>query len=429
MDFGFAVRYLDQCLVFGIKPSLVRIEKILKLMGNPHNDTDFIHIVGTNGKTSTTRMAAAILQGQGKRCGYHISPHIHSYTERFGYQGREVTEEEFAGLFNLVYPYVQEVNNLDMDGPMTQFEIITAMGFLMARQMELEVMVLEAGMGGRWDATNSVGSVVVGLTGVSLEHTQILGRTVEEIATEKVQVIKKGARVATISEGDEVRRVLEERTVSQKAQLYAIGDDFCFEACQDKQFGGWLVNMKGLKGSYDQVRLSLRGEYQVKNMALAVAVSELYLGGRLDAAKLKHSLAGIKVKGRFEIIRKNPTVIADASHNPEGIGWFCRNLTEYYPRNKKIIIFAVLKDKDYGKMAEQIIGVADTLILTSSQNERSLDIDLLEHTVLSLIKSKNRPLEVYKIDNIANSLNFALKISCLGAIICITGSITNLEHI
>src|SRR5665811_491783 len=184
-SYSQATKYLDDCLVFGIKPSLVRINKILELQGNTHKKTDFIHVVGTNGKTSTSIIASHIIYKHRIRCGYHISPHINEYTERLWHCGAPITKERFAGLFNDIYPYIGKVNEMDLGGPLTQFEIIAAMAFKLACDECLDVMVLEAGMGGRWDATNAADSVVAGLTGVSLEHTAILGDTIKEIAIEK----------------------------------------------------------------------------------------------------------------------------------------------------------------------------------------------------------------------------------------------------
>ncbi|MDZ7837406.1 MAG: hypothetical protein U5N58_05375 [Actinomycetota bacterium] len=288
MDYGDAVQYLDRCLVFGIKPSLVRIKKLLQVMDNPQKGIDFIHIVGSNGKTSTTRMTAAILYGQGIDCGYHISPHIKDYTERFWYNGGDISREEFASLFEEIYPLVQQVNDLDLNGNMTQFEIIAGMGFLMAKNFGLQVMVLEAGMGGRWDATNAVYSRVVGLTGVSLEHTSILGNSIEEIAVEKAEVLKQGAVAATTSEDKQVIDVLKNKASKVGGQVLAYRKDFDFNHFWDQDTDSWSVDMKGIRANYDRLKLVLKGQYQVKNMALAVVLSELYLGDRkLDEEKLK----------------------------------------------------------------------------------------------------------------------------------------------
>ncbi len=428
MNYNEAAQYLDDCLVFGIKPSLVRIQKMVELMGDIHRGPQFIHIVGTNGKTSVTKMTAAILHGQGISCGYHISPHIKSYRERFWYNGRDVSQKEFLRLFELTYPFVEKVNRMDLDGPVTQFEIIAAMGFLMAREMDLEVMVLEAGMGGRWDATNVACSKVVGLTGVSLEHTRILGDTIAKIAAEKAQVIKKGAEVATLSEDSQVLDILMEKVLEQKGKLYTYGKDFNIFLCTQKQTLGWEVDIRGIKSDYKGIGVPLMGRYQPRNLALALVLAELYMGQGIDGAVLGRSVKDIKVGGRFELIREKPPVIADASHNPEGMEWFARNLEEYFPEKRKIIIFAVLKDKDYRKMIETVAGLAHILIITSTGTDRSLDIDILEQEVLSVQPNKG-PGKVYKIGSIQNSLNYALKISKSSDIICITGSITNLEHV
>ncbi|MFC2159329.1 bifunctional folylpolyglutamate synthase/dihydrofolate synthase, partial [Actinomycetota bacterium] len=431
MNFSQVSKYLEGALIFGIKPSLIRINKILQLMGDPHKDTDFIHIVGTNGKTSTAVMLAEILKGQGFKSAYHISPHIDSYAERIWIDGADMTGERFADTFDQVYPYIKEVNNLDLGGPITQFEIITAMAFVAAASSGTEVMVLEAGMGGRWDATNAADAKVVGLTGVSLEHTQILGSTISEIAAEKVEVIKKGSKAATISNDPEVLDIMEKKASSMEADLYLYGRDFIISSRESMDLSGWKIGLKGIYGKYNGIEIPLIGDYQPLNLALAVVLAELYMdtiNRKLDARHINSSLAGIYVKGRLEMIKKDPQVFSDVSHNPEGIDKLSKVMEKYFRSKKKTIIFAVLADKDYGAMIGKILKVADRLILTSSQTERSLSVAVLQQKTEEIMKRDSNgiktPTEVYSMDSVENSLNYALKISGTNDIICITGSPT-----
>ncbi|MDD5621586.1 MAG: Mur ligase family protein [Actinomycetota bacterium] len=435
MNYGQVNKYLDSCLIFGIKTNLVRIQKILELLGDPQKKTDFIHIVGTNGKTSTTKMTAAILKSHGIHTGYHISPHIDSYTERMWVNGRNLSEKKFTGVFNEIYPAILEVNRMDLGGPVTQFEIISAMVFKLAENESIEVMVLEAGMGGRWDATNIADSKVVGLTGVSLEHTEILGRTIRDITLEKVEVIKEKALVATTSSNKEVLEILTGKVEKTGSGLFLYGKDFHIQKKVSLGLNGWSLDIKGVNSTYKNLALPLLGQYQPMNLSLAVILAELYLGTggeKINEERLRKGISGIRVKGRFEIIRERPMVILDAGHNPEGTDNFIKNISYYFGERKKIIIFAVLADKDYESMVGGIISVSDILILTSSQNTRSLSADQLEKVVkgkIKLLKNKiHRPAGVYKIDTIENSIKFALKISAINDIICITGSITNLER-
>jgi dihydrofolate synthase/folylpolyglutamate synthase len=458
-----AAGFLDDSLIFGIKPNLLRINGILKLMGNPHkSSTDFIHIVGTNGKTSTAIMTAAILNSHGLRAAYHISPHINHYTERLWFCGNPVTKQKFGELFSEVYPYIEEVNRLDLGGPITQFEIIAAMAFYLCARESIDVMVLEAGLGGRWDATNAADSKVAGLTGVSLEHTAVLGGTIEKIAREKSMVIKKGAPVATTSTDKIVLDVLKKRAALTNSRLYLYDRDFYIESKQKIYMEGWDLTVRTLEERISGVRLPLIGNYQPMNFLLAAVLSELYLGMRgkkLLQGNLIKAMADIKVTGRFEILRKRPLVIADTSHNPEGLENFFKNLDENFEgfspdkendrgRGSKIIVFSVLKDKDYKKMLETAASGADVLILASSNTPRSLSPDSLEKEYMLYCGRKNKktdtlataenkseisparlPDRVYKMDTVVNSLNFALKIAGENDIICITGSITNLENI
>ena len=433
MNFSEVSKYLEDALIFGIKPSLIRINKILQLMGDPHKDTDFIHIVGTNGKTSTTVMLAEILKGQGLKSAYHISPHISSYAERIWIDGTDMTEEKFADTFDRIYPFIEEVNSLDLGGPITQFEIITAMAFVAAASSDTEVMVLEAGMGGRWDATNAADAKVVGLTGVSLEHTKILGNTIPKIAAEKVEVIKKGARAATISDDRKVIDIIEKKASSMGADLYLYSRDFSISSRESRDLSGWKIGLEGIYSNYNGIEIPLIGDYQPLNLSLAIVLAELYMdtiNRKLDASLINSSLAGIYVKGRLEMIKKDPQVFSDVSHNPEGMDKFSKVMEKYFKSKKKTIIFAVLADKDYGAMIRKVLGVADRLILTSSHTDRSLPVAELQQKTEEIMEKRSdgikMPTEVYVMDSVENSLNYALKISGTNDIICITGSPTNL---
>jgi len=436
LDFNQVSKYLDDKLILGIKPSLLRINKILELMDNPNRDIDYIHVVGTNGKTSTAIILASILKTLGFKTAYHISPKIESYTERIWLDGDLISEEKFTRSFNRMYPYIEKVNRLDLGGPITQFETVSALAFMIVRDEGMQVMVLEAGMGGRWDATNVADACVTGLTGVSLEHTEILGETIEEITREKVEVIKKGARAATISTERKVLEIFKEKAEKMGAEQYLYGKDFDITGKRMLGINGWEVDLKGIYGYYPAIRLPLMGDYQPLNLSLAVCLAELYTDikdKKLDPSQLKESLSDIYVKGRFEILKEDPIVIADASHNLESIEKFCHTIKEYFWDRKKTVIFAVLSDKDYPRMIEVISDVADRLIFTSSENSRSLELRDLKKEFVSIMDNRQDiskvPDEVYTIDTVKNSLNYALKISDTSDIICITGSITNLEHL
>jgi dihydrofolate synthase / folylpolyglutamate synthase len=436
VNYGQVCKYLDDCLVFGIKPGLERVHKLLELLDNPHKKVDFIHIVGTNGKTSTTKITASILKNHGIKTGCYISPHIKNYTERIWIEGGDVSRVKFSGAFNRIYPSIKEVNEMDMEGSLTQFEILTVMAFELAWNEGLKVMVLEAGMGGRWDATNVARADVVGLTGVSLEHTEILGNTIEEISAEKVQVIKKNALVAAGSGRDEVLNILRSKVRETNSQLFLYRKDFYIRKEINLGLGGWLIDIKSIRDTCREIRLPAPGVYQPFNLSLAMVLAELYLetiNKELECKKVKDGIENLKIKGRFEVIREKPLLIADASHNPEGMEKLAENMANYFPERKKIIILAVFKDKDYETMVDKIIGVSDILILTSSQTGRSLDASRLEKVAGRKAGNAGNkggcPTGIYRIDNIENSIKFALKISGINDIICITGSITNLEKV
>src|SRR3972149_11076131 len=289
-------------------------------------------------------MLAAILNSQGIHTGYHISPHIDNYTERMWIDGEDLSEKKFTGVFNEIYPIIQEVNKMDLDGPVTQFEIISAMAFKLAENENIEVMALEAGMGGRWDATNIADSKVVGLTGVSLEHTEILGKTIRDITLEKVEVIKENALVATTSGNKEVLEILSDKAEKTGSGLFLYGKDFYIQKKKNMGLKGWTLDIKGINDTYENLTLPLLGQYQPLNLSLAITLAELYMGTKgkkINKEKLRKDISGIQIKGRLEIIRKEPMIILDAGHNPEGAENFVKNISYYFGEKKKIIKFAL----------------------------------------------------------------------------------------
>jgi len=434
LDFKEVCNYIDKTLIFGIKPNLFRISEILNLLNNPEKKVNFIHIVGTNGKTSVTKITSAILKEHNLKVGYYISPHIYSYTERISINGNDISQIKFTKAFEEILPLINKVNKMNYGGEMTQFEILTAMMFYVAYNEKLDVMVMEAGMGGRWDATNVANAKVVGLTGVSLEHTQILGKTIKEIAKEKAEVIKTKSFVATSSNDLQVLRILKQKIKETNSSLYLINKNFFIKDIKKDDFEGFTVDIHGIYDDYNNIEFPILGDYQKNNLCLAVALSELFLEKKLDNKKLNQSLKNTKIIGRFQIMKREPIFIADASHNPEGIKNLILNISKYFKNNKKIIIFSVLKDKNYKEMIKDILNIADLLILTSSQTNRSLSVDELEEEVKKEIKIKKNKNEkvpeiIYKINDIENSIKYSLNIALKNDIICLTGSITNLEFV
>ena len=434
MNYLEVCKYLDNALVFGIKPNLLRINRILEMLGSPHKKIEFIHIVGTNGKTSTTKITSAILNSHDCSAGYYISPHINSYTERISIRGRDISQDNFTEVFKEIFPFIEKVNEINLGGEMTQFEILTAMMFYAGCKEKLKVIVLEAGMGGRWDATNAANARTVGLTGVSLEHTAILGATIEAITKEKVEVIKNKSSVATASTDEDVLKILKEKIIKTGSDFYKIGSDFAVKSVKKNSISGFTADLKGIYGTYENIIFPLPGDYQKSNLILAIVLSELFLGYELNTEKINHGLAQTNISGRFQLMKTNPVFIADASHNPEGIINLTENLDDYFKSSRKIIIFSVLKDKEYKKMIRAVLQVSDIVIVTSSYSERSLEINLLEEEVLRQSQKLKKeclksPKLIYKIDNIENSIKYSLSIALKNDIICLTGSITNLEFV
>jgi len=240
--------------------------------------------------------------------------------------------------------------------------------------------------------------------------------------------------VATSSTDEEVLKILEEKTIKTGSELYKIGNDFYIKSVKNDSIKGFTADIKGIYEIYENIIFPIPGDYQKTNLVLAIALSELFSGSRLNAKKINHGLDCTNISGRFQVVKTSPVFISDASHNPEGLKNLTLNLIKYFKKNKKIIIFSVLKDKEYVEMIRTIVPVADIMILTSSYSHRSLDLNLLEEAVLKesqklSIEGNKSPEFIYKIDNIENSIKFSLDIALKNDIICLTGSITNLEFV
>jgi len=298
-------------------------------------------------------------------------------------------------------------------------------------------MVMEAGMGGRWDATNAADAKVVGLTGVSLEHTQILGKTIEQIAIEKSEVIKKNAIVASNSTNSKVNKILATKSIATSSILYVYKKDFDIKDIIREDINGVEVSLRGIYKDYDNLFLPLSGDYQKRNLLLSVVLSEIYLklfSKEAQADKINKALKETNIYGRFQVIKRNPLFIIDASHNPEGVKNFVKNIKSLFPEKKKIIIFSVLKDKNHKKMLSDIMQIANILVISSSLNKRSLSVSDIKKNATYMIDSlkknnKKYPESIIAVDNIEDSIKFALNLANKDDIILLTGSITNLDPI
>lgn len=427
MTFKQVVAELDATEKFGTNPSLSTIREICNILNDPQNDYPTIHVVGTNGKTSTTRMIGSILTHLGYKTGCYISPHIYSYIERFAIDNEFISEDDFAFYYKKIKPIVDRLNNtLDIER-VTHFEILTSIAFLYFSERKCDCVVLEAGMGGRWDATNLADSKIVVLTNVTKEHTKYLGNTIRKIAIEKAEVIKDKAYVVTGSSDKDVLKVLNKKCEEKKALLFRINKDFFIEDYQKKN-DYRMANIKGIYKYFSEIRINQISRYQCENAAMAIAATELFIGEEnIKPELLKNTFIPVDFRGRLEKVRENPTVILDGSHNPGAMKKLVFEIKENFQYEKLYLIFAVLSDKDAKKMLKIIWSITDNLIITESESFRKYPYEKL-YTLAKKVKKemKGGPPKIFKRKTISDSIDLARKSSGDNDLICICGSFTNI---
>src|SRR6478609_8711562 len=330
-----------------VAPSLGRIAALTELLGDPQRAYPVIHVTGTNGKGSTAAMIEALLRANGLRTGRFSSPHVTSVTERIAINGQPLSESRFDDVYREIAPYIDLVDAQQIDGvAMTFFEIITAMAYAAFADAPVDVAVIEVGLGGTWDATNVADGTVAVVTPIDLDHTHLLGDTLAAIAAEKAGIIKPGAHAVLAGQPVEAAQVLLERCTEVGALVHLEGVDF---GLIDRQLavGGQLLRLNGAEGPVDDVFLPLHGAHQAANAAVALAAVETFLGMKaLGADTVRDGFAQVQFPGRLELVRRSPSVILDAAHNPHGARATAQAVEEAFSFNPLIGVIAVMADKD-----------------------------------------------------------------------------------
>jgi len=353
-----AERYLLSLELFGMRFGLDRMRRLMTALGHPQRRFDSIHVVGTNGKSSTARMIAAILARHGLRSGAYLSPHLVSFGERIRIDDRDLEPAAFAAAIGRAAHAKELVDRSLADGDsVTQFEVLTAAAYSELALRGVQAAVIEAGLGGRYDATNVIPSAVQVLTSVGLEHTRWLGPTVTDIAAEKLEVVRPGA------------------TLVLGARLHPEADAVAAAVARER--GARIVRAD----SEPRVEVGALGSFQRRNFALARAAAEAYLG-ELDPAAVAGAAAEVRVPGRLQIIGREPLTLVDVAHNPEGMAALAESLRAATdaPRgepsiarhDRVVAVISILDDKDAAGMLAALVELCDALVFTSSQNPRAL---------------------------------------------------------
>ena len=364
-----------------IEPTLARIAALTDLLGDPQRTYPVVHVTGTNGKTSTARMIESLLRACGLRTGLFTSPHLVDPRERICFDGQSIETDRLLAAWDEVRPFIDVVDaNSVADGgvPMSFFEVMTGLAFAAFADAPVDVAIVEVGLGGGWDSTNVADGSVCVVTAIGLDHREYLGDTLTEIAREKAGIIKPGSFAVLGQQELEVAEVLLARCLEVDAVVARDGLEFGV-ASRGVAVGGQSLVLRGMHAEYDDVFLPLFGEHQAQNAALALAATEALLGGvgALDIDLVRTGFAMVTSPGRLEVVRRNPTVILDAAHNPHGAAALAKAIDDSFDFASLVGVVGVLADKDAAGLLAALETTLDRVVITQPSSPRALGADAL----------------------------------------------------
>ncbi|MGC0237357.1 bifunctional folylpolyglutamate synthase/dihydrofolate synthase [Arthrobacter nitrophenolicus] len=363
-----------------MEPRLAPLFRAMEVLGEPNKAYPIIHVTGTNGKTSTSRMIEAVLRAHGLSTGRYTSPHLSKVTERISIDGHPVPDETFVRIWDEIRPYLQIVDaELEAEGQprLTYFECLTILGFAVFADQPVNVAIIEVGLGGITDATNVGDGQVSVITPISLDHTDLLGDTPGDIALEKAGIIKPGGYLVSAAQPLDAAQVLLEKAKEVGVPFRFEGVEFGVES-RTVAVGGQMVTIQGIAGRYPDLLVPLHGAHQAQNAAVAVAALEAFFGGEkeLNFEVLQEGFAGVTSPGRLEVVRTAPTIIVDAAHNPDGIKASAAALQEAFTFTRLVPVVGVLKEKDaeeiLRELKESLGGIAEEYCFTQSNSPRAV---------------------------------------------------------
>ena len=415
MNITEVLDYIHSVCWKGMVPGLGRIQELLEKMGNPHKDLKCIHIAGTNGKGSTAAMTASILRKAGYRTGLYTSPYIYQFGERMQVNGEMISDEELIAITEYVKPLADTMAETP-----TEFELITAIAFAFFKKKGCDIVVLEVGLGGLLDATNVIDTPEVAvITNIGLDHTDILGNTLEEIAFNKAGIIKENGHAVIYRGTAGVEKVFE-------------------DACRERNTKLKKANFDGLKlkshdlfeqvfdcGDYQDIHLPLLGDHQLHNAAVVLAVAETLqeIGWNITKENIYEGIRDVSWPGRFDIVCRDPLFIIDGGHNPQCLEALVKNIQDYLAGRRVIALTGVLADKDYGDMYKPVLPYIEQFVCVTPPNPRRLvATELAEH--LQNVGAKATPC-----DTIPEGVKKAMELAGNDGVVLCFGSLYTIGDI
>lgn len=378
------LKYLEKLRDLGSNYGLERTERLLELLGNPHKKLKLIHIAGTNGKGSTSSILGKVLIEHGYKVGFFNSPHLEEIEEIIRINDNNIAEEELVNLLDEIKPYVNKVVEEGYKHP-TEFEVLTCVMFLYLYRQEVDFGVIEVGLGGRLDSTNVITPILSIITSISLDHTNILGNTVEEITSEKVGIIKGNIPVITCNQKDEVTDIIKSKALltNSKLTIVDLNEFNLLEIVNDDiPYQRVSINFNNNKYTLD---LALLGKHQIINLSLAIKVLEElqnlnYINVEIN--KLYEGVKSVKWKGRLEVLKKDPYIVIDGAHNISGIEFLKSNIEEYFKYKNLYLILGILNDKNVEEMVKLISPLATEVYTVTPNSIRAASANELKEIVL-----------------------------------------------
>jgi len=386
-----------------IEPTLDRIAALVDMLGSPQLTYPTIHIGGTNGKTTTSRMIDSLLFEMGLRTGRFTSPHLESYLERIAINGQPIDAKALIFSFNDISAYL-DLMDAKFEHPISFFEAITALAFAAFAEHPVDVGVIEVGMGGLWDATNVVDADVSVIMPIGLDHTEYLGETLTEIAQTKAGIIKEGGYVVLAQQEPECAVELIKQAALVGADIAREGVEYSVIS-RSVAVGGQLLTIQGTKETYTDIYIPLHGKHQASNAAAALIAVEIFFGDQeLDIEAVRAGFAQVTSPGRCEIVHRDPTIILDAAHNPHGAAAIADTIQSEFTFDEVIGIFAPMGDKDVRGILLELEQVMDSVIITANSSPRAMKIDALELMAVEIFGADR----VFTSENMASAIDKAV---------------------
>lgn len=386
-----------------IAPSLERISHLVDLLGSPQLSYPTIHITGTNGKTSTTRMIDALCFASGLRTGRFTSPHLEDFRERISINGEPISEEALIFSYNDIAPYL-DLCDEKFNNPVSFFEAITALAFAAFAEHPIDVGVIEVGMGGQWDATNVVNADVSVITPIGLDHMEYLGNTLAEIARTKAGILKTGGYAIFAQQTPEAAKELIARAGELELEMAREGMEYSLSS-REIAVGGQLISIDGLYGQYDEIFLPLHGAHQAHNAATALVAVEAFFGTEgLDIDQVREAFASVSSPGRCEVLHRDPTIIVDAAHNPHGAAALAQTIAGEFTFDEIIGVVSIFADKDAENVLRLLEPIMNSIIVTQNSSPRAMAVADLERMARQIFGADR----VFARPTLAEAINAAI---------------------